>query len=184
MSRSRQAAHPDPLGRRRDDRRSARRGEGPQGRARARGAAVDHGARARATRSSSRAPTTSARTVRCTASPDRWSPTWSGRLRGLRPRARDRRRRLPRHRPGPVEARAPARLLAPGAVRSTRGRHVRGARSRPASRCAAATSSSSARSPPTSARSASPSPTRARASDTPTSACCAKPASRRSSERH
>ena len=36
------------------------------------------------------------------------------------------------------------------------------------------------RSPPTSASSASPSPTRARASATPASACCARPASRRS----
>ena len=102
------------------------------------------------------------------------------RVGGLHPRARDRRRRLPRPRAGPDEARAPARVLAPGARRRPRRHHVRGAGSRPASRCRASTSSWSARSRPTSARSASPSPTRARASATPTSACCARPASRRS----
>ena len=52
----------------------------------------------------------------------------------------------------------------------------------PHHRARASTRSSSARSPPTSARSASPSPTRARASATPASACCARPARRRSSD--
>ena len=99
---------------------------------------------------------------------------------GVHPRPRDRRRRLPRHRPGPDQARAPARLLAPGAFRRTRRHHLRGSRADPHHRPRAATSSSSARSRPTSARSASPSPTRARASATPTSGFCARPGSRRS----
>ena len=101
----------------------------------------------------------------------------------FRARARDRRRRLPRRGERPATARDPGGVLASGARRRSRRNRVRGARARPASRCAASTSSSSARSPPTSARSASPSPTRARASATPTSACCARPASRRSSAR-
>ena len=51
----------------------------------------------------------------------------------VQPGPRDRRRRLPRHRAGPDEDRAPARLLAPGALRRTRRHHLRGARARRAS---------------------------------------------------
>ena len=101
---------------------------------------------------------------------------------GFSPRARDRRRRVPRHRRRArtsSTSRSATRTRSP--VDAPEGVDVRGARTRPASRSAASTSSSSARSPPTSARSASPSPTRARASATPTSASCARPASRRSS---
>ena len=54
----------------------------------------------------------------------------------LQPRARDRRRRLPRRRRRSPPARAPGRLLAPRRGRRARGRRVRGPRARPASRCA------------------------------------------------
>ena len=86
---------------------------------------------------SSPVPTTSASTGRCTASPARWSPTWSTGVSegfsreleivgvGYRAAAA-----------GPAPARPPARLLAPGRGRRARGRRVRGARSRPASPCA------------------------------------------------
>ena len=53
--------------------------------------------------------------------------------------ARDHRRRLPRRRPGPEQARAGPRLQPPGHGRGPRRHHVRGAQPRTASSCGAST---------------------------------------------
>ena len=113
-------------------------------------------------------PTTSARTARCTGSPARWSTNMViGVLRGLQRASSRSSASATAHGAGPDAARARSSATRhPVAVDAPDGIDVRGAAARPASRCGASTSSSSARWPPTSARSASPSPTRARASAT------------------
>ena len=167
MSRIGKSPHPRAQRRRRHDRRAPHHREGPEGHARARPPRRHHRPPGRRASCWSSAPTTSARTAPCTASPARSSNNMVvGRHRGLPQGARDRRRRLPRHRPGHQQARARPRLQPPGLGRRPRRHHVRGAARRPASSCGASTRRRSARWPPTSARSASPSPTRARASAT------------------
>ena len=93
--------------------------------------------------------------------------------RRVREDARDRRHRLPRAGQGLAtsSSRSASRTRsAPGA----RGHHLRGRGADAVRRCAASTSSRSARSPPTSASCASPSPTRARAFATRVKSCVAR----------
>ena len=165
---------------------SQRHGEGPEGHARARASPADDHRHARRRRRSWSTRPDDERAAPRAARPDPLAGRQHGhrRVRGLHQGARDRRRRLPRRRAGPAEDRARRSATRTRCtVDAPEGVTFEVPAADPHHGARASTSSSSARWRPTSARSASPSPTRARASATPTSACCARPASRRSRDR-
>ena len=137
MSRIGKQPIPVPERRRGHHRRPPRHGEGPEGHARARRSPATSRSARTATSSSSSGPTTSARTARCTASPARWSTTWSS----ASPRASRKELEIVgvgyrATAQGPTKLELALGFSPPGRGRRARRHHLRGAGARPASSCA------------------------------------------------